>query len=189
MDAYFGSINDYSYISMKKLLLTALTSIILFSGCGTVQSIIKSSFPYTATLVLPASSKNDTTLSATSAASSFDEVFGNQNGNNYIRDVRIASARLIAANPNDKSMGMFKSVKMFISNAGSGEVMVASRNDVSENIGSSLVLDIDNSRFLDTYIKGNSLKIRMEYVLREKITTDVSVRTSLSFSSSPNSKK
>jgi len=183
------AINDYSYISMKKLLFTALASVILFSGCGTVQSIIKSSFPYTATLVIPASSKNNATLSATSAASSFDEIFGNQNGNTYIRDVRIASAKLLASNPNDKSMGMFKSIKMFISNAGSGEVMVASRNDVSENIGSSLVLDIDNSRFLDTYIKGNSLKIRMEYVLRENITSDVSVRTSLSFSSSPNNQK
>ena len=187
--AALSAVKNYIKISMKKLLFTALASIILFTGCGTVQSIIKSSFPYTATLVIPASSKNNMILSVTTAASSFDEVFGNQDGNNYIKDVRIASAKLVASNPNDKSMGMFKSVKFYISNAGSSEVMVASRNDVSENIGSSLVLDIDNSRFLDTYIKGNSLKIRMEYVLRENITTDVSVRTSLSFSSSPNNQK
>jgi hypothetical protein len=171
---------------MKKVLFSLLASMFLFSGCGTVQSIIKSSFPYTATLVIPASSKNNIILSATSAASSFDEVFGNQNGNAHIREVRMSSARLIASNPNDQSMGIFKSVKMFISNAGSGEVMVASRTDVSENIGSSLVLDIDNSRLLDTYIKqGNSLKIRMEYVLRSSPSTDVSVRTSLSFSTKP----
>ncbi|MBB6499696.1 hypothetical protein [Pedobacter cryoconitis] len=174
---------------MKKLLFAVLAATVLFSGCGTVQSIIKSSFPYTATLVVPKSSKVDSTLSVTSAASSFDEVFGNQSGSDYIRDVRIASARVIASDPNDKSMGMFKSVKMFVSNGNSGEVMVASRNDVSAHIGSSLVLDIDNSRFLDKYIKGNSLKIRMEYVLRDNLTTDVSVRTSLSFSSSPNNKK
>lgn len=173
---------------MKRLLFTVLAAVILLSGCGTVQSIIKSSFPYTANLVIPASSKSGTTISAVSAASSFDEIFGNQGGNDYIRDVRIASAKLIASNPNDKSMGMFKSVKIFISNGNSGEVMVASRNDVAEHIGSSLVLDIDNSRFVDKYIKGNSLKIRMEYVLREDINTDVSVRTSLSFSSSPNNK-
>lgn len=174
---------------MRSLLFTAFAAIVLFTGCGTVQSIIKSSFPYTATLVIPASSKVNTTLTATSAASSFDEIFGNQSGSDYIRDVRIASARLIASNPNDKSMGMFKSVKMFISSGSSGEVMVASRSDVSENIGSSLVLDIDNSRFVDKYVKGSSLKIRMEYVLRENLTTDVSVRTSLSFSSSPNNQK
>ncbi|SEA26618.1 hypothetical protein [Pedobacter hartonius] len=173
---------------MKRMLFAAVAAVILFSGCGTVQSIIKSSFPYTTSLVVPASSKSNTTLSASSTAGSFDESLGNVNGNQYIKDVKIASARLIASNPRDKSMGMFKSVKLFISNGASGEVMVASRNDVSEHIGSDLVLDIDNSRFFDKYIKGNSLKIRMEYILRDTLTTDVSVRTSLSFSASPGHK-
>ena len=174
---------------MKKLLFTVLAAVILFSGCGTVQSIIKSSFPYTATLVVPKSSQTDTTASVTSTASSFDEVFGNQSGSDYIRDVRIASAKIIASDPNDKSMSMFKSIKIFVSNGTSGEVMVASRNNVAEHIGSSLVLDIDNSQFVDKYVKGNSVKVRLEYVLREKLATDVSVRTSLSFISSPNNKK
>ena len=62
---------------------------------------------------------------------------------------------------------------------------MASRNDVQENIGSELVLDIDNSRFVDDYIKGSSLRVRLEYVLRNTSTMDVSVRTSLSFISSP----
>jgi len=171
---------------MKKLFIALLAITLGASGCATVQSIIKSSFPYTATLIIPASSKANSTISATSAASSFDEVFGNQNGSNYIKEVRIASAKLTAANPNTQSMGMFKSVKIFISNGNSGEVMVASRNDIAENIGSSLVLDIDNSRFLDKYIKGNSLRIRAEYVLRNGLTTDVSVKAALTFSSSPN---
>jgi len=174
---------------MKNLTLTAVAAIFLISGCGTVQSIIKSSFPYTSTLVVPASSKSGTVLSVTSSASSFDEVFGNESGNSYVKDVRIAAARLVASDPRDQSMGIFKSVKVFISNGNSGEVMVASRNDVSTNIGSSLVLDIDNSRFVDNYIKGSSLKIRMEYVLKETLAKDVSVRTSLSFSSSPNNQK
>ena len=186
MEMYNAIIQEKN--TMKKLLFTVFATVILLSGCGTVQSIIKSSFPYTATLVIPKSSKPDTVASVTSTAGSFDEVIGNQSGNDYVRDIRIASARIIASDPNDKSMGMFKSIKIFISNGSSGEVMVASRNDVSEHIGSYLVLDIDNSRFVDKFIKGNSLKVRLEYVLRENLTTDVSVRTSLSFSSSPASK-
>lgn len=174
--------------NMKRVVFAILVLTVAISGCATVQSIIKSTFPYTATLVIPATSKANTTISATSAASSFDEIFGNQNGNDYVKEVRIASAKIDASNPNDKSMSMFKSVKLFISNGKSGEVMVASRNDIAENIGSGLVLDIDNSRFLDQYIKGNSLHIRAEYVLRNDLTTDVSVRTSLSFTSSPNTK-
>jgi hypothetical protein len=173
---------------MNKMLFAVMAAFILFTGCGTVQSIIKSSFPYTTTLVVPAASKSNTTLSAGSTAGSFDETLGNVNGNQYIQDIKIASARLIASNPNNQSMGMFKSVKLFISGGGTDEVMVASRNDISEHIGSDLVLDIDNSRFFDKYIKGNSLKIRMEYVLRDSLTTDVSLRTSLSFSASPGHK-
>jgi hypothetical protein len=137
-------------------------------------------------LIIPASTKLNATVSATSAASSFDQVFGNQKGSEYVKEVRIANAKLIAINPTSQSMGAFKSVKLYISNGDSGEVMVASRNDIGENIGNDLILDIDNSRFLDKYIKGNNLRIRMEYVLRKAVSTDVSVRASLNFSSSPN---
>ena len=171
---------------MKKTFPILFAFIIVISGCATVQSIIKSTFPYTATIIVPADSKSNTPISATSSATSIDEVFGNQNGNNYVKEIRIASAKLVASNPSNKSLGMFKSVKLYISsNNSNNEVMVASRNDVQENIGSELVLDIDNSRFVDDYIKGSSLRVRLEYVLRNSTTMDVSVRTSLSFVSSP----
>lgn len=177
-------------MAMRAITLTAfILSALIFTGCATVQSIIKSTFPYTATLIIPASSKTNSTNSATSAASSFDQIFGNQDGGQYVKEVRIATAKLDASNPTTQSMGMFKSVKLYIANGSSSEVMVASRNDISENIGTSLILDIDNSRFLDDYIKGNNLRIRMEYVLRNGLTTDVSVRTALSFSSTPNPQK
>jgi len=159
---------------------------VILGGCATMQSIIKSTFPYTATLIIPAGAKAGSPASATSAASSFDEIFGNQNGTNYIKEVRIASAKLDASSPANKSLGMFKSVKLYISNGDSGEILVASRSDVQQNIGSNLVLDIDNSKFLDDYIRGNSLKIRLEYILRNANTTDVSIRTALSFTSAPN---
>jgi hypothetical protein len=171
---------------MKKLSYALFATVILLSSCATVQSIIKSTFPYTASLIIPASAKANTTASATSAASSFDQVFGNQSGSEYVKEVRIANAKIIALNPTTQSMGVFKSVKVYISNGDGGEVMVASRNDIGENIGNDLILDIDNSRFLDKYIKGNNLRIRMEYVLRKSVDTDVSVRASLNFSSSPN---
>ncbi|SDO76421.1 hypothetical protein SAMN05421820_12113 [Pedobacter steynii] len=176
-------------MQMKKIFPALIAIVVLLAGCATVQSLIKSTFPYTATVVIPASSKSNTTISANSAATSFDQVFGNQNGTDYVKEIRIASAKLDASNPSNKSLGMFKSVKLFVTNDKGTEVMVASRNDVQENIGPGLVLDIDNSRFLDNYVKGTSLRIRMEYVLRDNTATDVSVRVSLSFSTSPKTAK
>lgn len=171
---------------MKKLPFLVLTLAVILGGCATVQSIIKSTFPYTGSLIIPAAAKAGATLSASSAASSFDEIFGNQKGTEYIKEVRIASAKLNASNPADKSLGMFKSVKLYISNGNSGEIMIASRTDVQENIGRDLVLDIDNSKFVDNYIRGNQLKIRIEYVLRNNNTSDVSIRAALSFTATPN---
>ena len=173
---------------MKKIILILIIISAIASGCATVQSIIKSTFPYTATLVIPASGSSGTVLTATSAASSFDQIFGNQTGTDYIKEVRVTSVRLDASNPSTQNLGVFKSVKIFLINGSGAEVMVASRNDVSENIGNNLVLDIDNSRFLDEYVKGSNLRVRMEYVLRNNLTSDVSVRAAINFSSVPNTK-
>lgn len=159
--------------------------IVITSGCATVQSIIKSTFPYTATLVIPASGKANTTTSIKSSATSIDQVFGNGKGTSYIKDVRIASAKLNAYNPANTSMGMFKSINLYISSGNSGEILVASRTDVQANIGSDLVLDIDNSRILDNYVQGSSISLRLEYVLRNNSTTDVSMKATLSFTSVP----
>lgn len=171
---------------MKRLVLSLLVICTVVTGCATVQSIIKSTFPYTAILTIPANTKSETTQSATSSTSSFDEIFGNQNATDYIKDVRVASVRLDASNPTKQSLGIFKSVKLFVVNSKGSEVMVASRSDVSENIGNNLVLDIDNSRFVDDYIRGSNLKVRMEYVLRNSLASEVSVRAAINFSASPN---
>ena len=172
---------------MKKLIIAFITTSIILSGCATVQSVIKSTFPYTSTINLYSGSKSDVVLSSTSNTSSFDQIFGNQSGTDYIREVRVASVRLDASSPSNQSLGIFKSIKLFVVN-GSAEVMAASRSDIAENIGNNLVLDIDNSRLLDDYIKGNNVKVRMEYVLRNSLTSDISVRAAINFSSLPNPK-
>ena len=176
---------------MKKALivLIAITSII--AACGTMQSIIRSTFPYTATLIVPASAKTNTNLSATSSASSFDQIFTGQGSNtNSVKEVRIASAKVEASNPVSQNLGAFKSIRLYISRGdGSSEVMVAQRSDISSTVGNSLVLDIDNSRFLDEYIKGSTVRVRMEYELRNSLNSDASVKASLGFSTAPDTAK
>lgn len=173
--------------NMKKTMIGFIAIATIITGCATVQSIVRSTFPYTATLIVPASAKTGSTLSATSPASSFDQIFTGQGTNtNSVKEVRIASAKLAASNPADQNLGAFQSIKLFISRGdGSSEIMVAQRTDVSASVGNSLVLDIDNSKFLDEYIKETTVRVRMEYVLRNGLTTDVSVKASLGFSTTP----
>ncbi len=172
---------------MKKTLIAIVASASILAGCATVQSIVRSTFPYTATLIIPASSKTNTSLSATSQASSFDQIFTGQGTNtNSVKEVRIASAKIEASNPAGQNLGAFKSIRLYISRGdNSSEIMVAQRTDISATVGNNLVLDIDNSRFLDEYIKGSTVRIRMAYELRDALSADVSVKASLGFSTTP----
>ncbi len=173
---------------MKRSLLSFVVIATIMTGCAAVQSIVRSSFPYTATLLVPASSNTNTTLSTTSQASSFDQIFTGQGSNtDAIKDVRIASARIDATNPAGQNMGAFKTIRMYISRGdSSSEIMVASREDIGTSVGNSIMLDIDNSRLLDDYIKGSTVRVRMQYVLRSALTADVSLKASLGFSVAPN---
>ncbi|WP_256010790.1 hypothetical protein [Desertivirga xinjiangensis] len=169
---------------MKKIII-GFIAVAALVGCSTLQSIVRSSLPYTATLIVPASTSTGNTHSAVSPASSMDQLFGS-NTNAQVKEVRIASAKLSASNPANQNIGAFSSVKLYLSRSdGSGEILVASRTDIGSSVGNNLVLDIDNSRFVDDIIKSNAARIRMEYVLRNKLTTDVSLKASLGFSSVP----
>lgn len=176
---------------MKKTIIAIITITSIIAACGTMQSLIRSTFPYTATLIVPASAKTNTNLSATSSASSFDQIFTGQGSNtSFIKEVRVASAKVESSNPTNQNLGVFKSIRLYISRGdGSSEVMVAQRTDISSTVGRSLVLDIDNSKFLDEYIKGNTVRLRMEYELREGLSTDVSLKASVGFTTTPDTTK
>lgn len=173
---------------MKKSILAFIVIAGILTGCAAVQSIVRSTFPYTATLLVPASSRVNTSLSSTSQASSFDQIFTGQGSNtDAVKDIRIASAKIDASNPSSQNLGVFKSIRIYLSRGdSSSEVMVASRDDISSTVGSSIMLDVDTSRFLDDYIKGSTVRVRMVYVLRDALNTDVSLRASLGFSVAPN---
>jgi hypothetical protein len=176
---------------MRRSILALIVLGTIFTGCSAVQSIIRSTFPYTATLVVPVTAKVNTEQSATSQASSFDQIFTGQGSNTEsIKDVRVASVKIDASSPSGQSLGVFKSVKIYISRGDSSkELLVATRNDIATTVGSSIMLDADTTLLLDDYIKGSTVRIRMEYVLRSAISSDINLKASIGFNVAPNTAK
>lgn len=171
---------------MKKILFPLLALIIIATGCATMQSLVKSTFPYTATVIVPASTQTGVSKTATSAATSFDQSFGGGSNTDKIEEIRITSAKIQASNPVEYDMGVFKSIKIYLTAAdGSKEVLVASRNDIGTGASSTLQLDIDNTKFLDEYVKSTTVKVKMVYELRKSASVDASLKVSLGFSASP----
>lgn len=159
-----------------------------FNSCATWQSIVKSTFPYTTTVMIRENSDIGVELSAMGVATSFDQDF-KKNGNNAdkVSEVSIVSAKLISTNPADFDIGNLISIKVYMSKTdGSDEVLVASRKNIAQNVGNSMVLDIDNSSFLDEHVRQPQIRIRVVYVLRNHIDVDAYLHLVLGLSAYPN---
>ncbi|MDP2456114.1 hypothetical protein PUH65_03685 [Kaistella sp. SH40-3] len=165
---------------MKNMFLSAIVATATLASCSTVSSILQNTFPYNATVLVTSGSPANTILSNVSAAQSINQLTGS--GAN-VKDIRVSNAT-ISVNSNT-SVGLFKSVKVYLSNNGSNEVLVASREDIPDNVGNSLALDINSNQVLDKMMKAGSVQQRLVYLLKQSPTSDISVKTSIGFSSLP----
>ena len=172
---------------LKRLLFIGAALCFIAGSCGMFQTMIKSTFPYTTTLVIPAASKTGKDYVATSIATSFDQNFS-KSGNNgdRINQVRIVSARLRSTKPVDYNIGNLVSAKIYAAKAdGSGEILVATRTDITANAGNDIVLDINNSEFLDELVREPNITVRMVYRLRAAVANDVSLQVILGLGANP----
>ena len=165
---------------MKNMFLSAIVATATLASCSTVSSILQNTFPYNATVLVTSGSPANTTLSSVSAAQSINQLTGS--GAN-VKDIRVSNATF-SVNSN-ASVGLFKSVKVYLSNNGSNEILVASREDIPDNVGNSLALDVKTNSTLDNMMKSGSVQQRLVYVLKQSPTSDISVKTSVGFSSPP----
>ena len=171
---------------MKPLFLVAI--IIVFGSCAMMQSIVKSTFPYTTTVTIPQTNKPGEEHSVTAMATSFDQDF-RKDGNNgaKVSEVRMVSAKLESREPSNFNIGNLSSVKVYMAKAdGTDEVLVASRTDITAGVGNTMVLDIDNSSFLDQHVRQAQIKIRMAYKLRNAIEGSPSLHIVLALAAYPN---
>ena len=165
---------------MKNLFLSAVVATATLASCSTVSSILQNTFPYNATVIVTSGSPANTTLSSVSAAQSINQLTG---AGANVKDIRVSNVTMSVGN--DTSMGVFKSVQVYLSNNGANEVLVASRDAIADNVGSTLSLDANNTRTLDNVMKSGSVQARIVYVLKQSPTSDISLKTSIGFSSVP----
>lgn len=155
-------------------------AIIGLGACSTVSSLLQNNFPFNSTFIVTKDSPANTSLSAVGSGTSLNQILGSSNN---VRDIKVQAANITVTQGN-QGMGVFKNVKIYIT-SGSSEVLVAERANISDNIGNQLVLDVNN-RTLDNVMKsGNSVQQKIVYELKSKPTADLSVKSSLNFTSVP----
>lgn len=168
---------------MKRFIMTGIIAATTLVSCGTVQSLVQSTFPYTTNVLVSSGVPAGQEISSTSTASSVAQFFGD--ANSMVQDIRISSANLSVSSPTGAGLGNFRSVKVYLSGNNTGEVLVASRSDIGDNVGDNVTLDPASTQTLDHIIKSGSAKARVAYVLKRNSTQDMNLRVSMRFSSVP----
>lgn len=162
--------------------MTSIASAALVS-CGTVQSIVQNTFPYTANVLISTGVPANKEVSSTATAANLQTWFGGNN-NAQIKDVRISDAKISVVSPTGGNLSALKSVKVYISSNGTNEKLVASRSDISTD-SASLNLDLSSTGFLDEIVKSTGVTVRTVYELKNQTTSDMNLKVALNFSSVP----
>lgn len=168
---------------MKNIFLTAVIASGALISCGTVQSLVQNTFPYTTNVLISTGVPANQEVSSTATASNVQTWFGGNN-NAQIKDVRISDAKVSVISPSGGSLSALKSIKVYISSSGTGEKLVASRTDISIT-SSSINLDLNDTGYLDSVVKSNGLTVRTVYELRNQTSSDMNLKVALNFSSIP----
>ncbi|MGG5208722.1 hypothetical protein ACQWU4_07220 [Chryseobacterium sp. MIQD13] len=163
-------------------LMTAAVSALVVS-CGTVQSLVQNTFPYTANVLVSTGVPADKEVSSTSTATNVQTWFGGNN-NAKIKDVRISDAKISVVSPSGGNLSAIKSVKVYVSSSGTGEKLVASRSNITTD-SSSLNLDINDTGYLDEVVKSSGLTVRTVYELKNQTSSDMNLKIALNFNSVP----
>ncbi|MDQ0784466.1 hypothetical protein [Chryseobacterium sp. W4I1] len=168
---------------MKNIfLMTAAVATVVVS-CGTVQSLVQNTFPYTASVLVSTGVPADKEVSSTSTATNVQTWFGGNN-NAKIKDVRISDAKISVVSPSGGNLSAVKSVKVYVSSNGTGEKLVASRSNITTD-SSSLNLDLNDTGYLDEVVKSSGLTVRTVYELKNQTTSDMNLKIALNFNSVP----
>ena len=148
------------------------------------KNIVQNTVPYTTNVLVSSGVPGNQEISVTSSATSFAQYVGA--GTSMVQDIRISSAKATATNlSTNGELGIFKSIKVYLSGNNTGEILVAQRTDIGSNIGNTLNLDPDTSKILDQIVKSGSVKARVAYVLKNTATNDTNLTISMRFSSIP----
>lgn len=113
---------------------------------------------------------------STNSSSEFEN---NKTKANLVKEVKLKDLKLTITDPTDKNFSFLKSVHLYISTDADDEIELAYLDDIN-TIANTIEL-ISTDAKLDEYIKASSYKIRTEAVLKETVTSDVTIKADMNF--------
>ncbi|WP_289038485.1 hypothetical protein [uncultured Zobellia sp.] len=167
---------------MRKFLLI-LTVFATVTSCDKLDELTKFDLDYNSQVTIPSSAGIDlpfdmfTPDMETNSDSQFEV---NDTRKDLIEEIKLTKLELEITSPDDSDFSFLESIEIYISAEGLDEIMIASKEEVDENIGDVLdvdVIDVD----LKEYIKKDKFNLRLNTVTDELISTDHEIDVNSTF--------
>ncbi|MDO6818414.1 hypothetical protein [Zobellia sp. 1_MG-2023] len=167
---------------MRKFLLI-LTVFATLTSCDKLDELTKFDLDYNSQVTIPSSAGIDlpfdmfTPDMETNSDSQFEV---NDTRKDLIEEIKLTKLELEITSPDDSDFSFLESIEIYISAEGLDEIMIASKEEVDENIGDVLdvdVIDVD----LKEYIKKDKFNLRLNTVTDELISTDHEIDVNSTF--------
>ena len=159
---------------MRNTFLIICCVALAMAGCKEVDKFTQFNMEYDETFVIPSSTGVNLPVDIftpdieTNSESTFAV---NDTRKDLVEEIKLTSLNLSIASPADADFSFLKSISIFISAEGLEETRIAWKENISDNIGSTLNLDVTNDD-LKAYIKKDNFTLRLNTVTDELISSD-----------------
>lgn len=164
---------------MRYLLILMLFASII--GCKKVRELTYFNINQSTTLTIPATNVVGVgSIPAVPVTNNAQSEFKKQGTEDkYVEEVKLQDITLSIQSPQGHSFNFLNSIKIFISAPGHNETLLASKENVPENV-SSFSLETTGEN-LDRFIKADSYSLRIETVTDELLSEEVKILTEMIF--------
>lgn len=177
----------YSYITKNQLMkskffaLTVAASL-FFMACSAIDNLLSFTISNETSVQIKANTLINlpTEISTPDVTTNSSDEFKNNNTQaNLVKDVKLKSLNISITNPEGKNFSFLKSIHIYVSTTDTNEIEIAYQDNINST-SNSIDLICTNEK-LDQYIKADSYKIRTKVTLKETVSQDVTVKSSMKF--------
>lgn len=168
----------------KSYLLLIATFFISLSSCEKLKDLTTFSINNTSSITIPASplvTSSPISITTPGVESNTEQAFSNNNTKaNLVEEAILESLTLEITSPSDQKFDFLNEIEIYIKAEGLNEVLLASRMDIPESIGSSLELETTGEN-LKEYIKKENFSIKTKVLTDKVLNNDVDIDVKMEF--------
>ena len=163
---------------MKNFGLISLSIVLLiFTGCGKIEDLIKIKVEDTSTLIIPSNTIINLPIDILTpeTETNLDEELANNNSRkDKIKTIRLQELTVTITNPSGESFNFLNSIKLYIRADGFAEREIAYLDQIPNDAGSELVLNVYDDDLSD-YLKQDKYSLRANVKTDELITQQMEI--------------